>query len=833
MAKIRVLSLALILLAFVSIMCSSCSESDSSGSGQEDQVQANTEIGQEDPNPNDTGPNILTSVFPSPKEQNPFSVENMNETFKNFILENNANVNVNDIPELKTNFLYVRFLPYGKQGVYELKTYDPALALFKHPMDYNKIRKPVIYIDETLPDSIVPYFATVPVDYEFGPTPYKILQELFLTQPLEEDYHGGSQAKNSNEANKVIFDYLKSQGLTPSQLEAAVLLKAGKFEILGDEGGQSRVLAKSSGITNADDIVALSLPGSWRPEGTLKFYDELKGEVPLVGVEVTLGYFFNWESHRTDEAGRFRSPDKWTFRVDYEATFESAQFELQDGHSLRDWYNLLDYREVLKIYEKDTKSEWIETFYGKEAKWCVVWTAAYNYWKGKIYGLKRPMQKTLLSLDIQVYYKDNRDFYNDRRGTSNTGEFQYPILFSILVNTWESDSFRSDKSIYGTTIHEIAHSSHYENKKSIDALDRIIILNEGIAFDFNDTYGSLSDRLKETYAKGIERYLTIKRYGTWDGGYNEWHKGYTGLFEDLEDTNATYARGNFYCDKVSGITAPMAEKAVFNSFTWNHLKSNLMKYYPNGTINENDKKVSYTEADMNALFDFWEGKTEGEKACNGPGPNFKDTRDGYVYKTTKIGSQIWLAENLRYKSSRSRCYDDDPANCKVYGRLYNWAAAMNLPDSCNTNSCSDKIKNPHRGTCPAGWHIPTLVEWNKLILFVDGKEGWDVDNPYYMQLFSINIYKLLAASPQWIYYYRGGGTDDFGFSALPGGYYLGQSYTEIQGHCHFWGATEGGTRDESVNPHYNDFAVFKGSNPNNSSGGTQKLNALSIRCVKD
>ena len=79
--------------------------------------------------------------------------------------------------------MYVRFLPYGKQGVHELKTYDSSLALFKHPMDYNEIRKPVVYVDKTLP-------------------------ELFLTQPLEEDDEDNQKdsrfikAKKSNKANK-------------------------------------------------------------------------------------------------------------------------------------------------------------------------------------------------------------------------------------------------------------------------------------------------------------------------------------------------------------------------------------------------------------------------------------------------------------------------------------------------------------------------------------------------------------------------------------------------------------------------------------------------------
>jgi uncharacterized protein (TIGR02145 family) len=890
MAKIRVLSLALILLAFASIMCSSCSEADTSGSGQEDEVQNNTGTGQEDPSPNDGELNILTSVFPSPKEQNPFSVENMNETFKNFILENNPNVKESDIPELEANFLYVRFLPYGKTGAYELKTYDTTLALFKHPMDYNEIRKPVVYIDETLPDSIIPYFATVPVGYEFGSTPYEILQELFLTQPIEEneeDYQKDSRfvkAMKSNRANKVISDYLKSQGLTPSQLEATVLLNAGKFEILGDEVGQSRVSAKISDFINTDNIVAWNpFPSRWRPDGTLEFIDTTFKDStfvkepqvqPLVGVRVTAGYLFYWRESHTDKKGYFRSPERWTFSVNYEANFDSRQFLLQDGHS---WYG-----EDLEIEKNHTKKAWNKKFEGTHAKWCVVWTAAYNYWYGEIYGLKRPREVWALnhSLEINVYNKESS--YDSLWCVLKGIQCEKYVGHHSVGAFWESIKVYIDRNylaFYGTTIHEIAHASHYENKASAFQYNKIFV---------NATFSSLPNILKETYARGIQRYLTVKRYGTWEGDYNNWKDGYTGLFEDLEDADDTYAREEngekLYCDKVSGITVPMAEKSLFKSFSWNDLKHNLMSDYPNGFIKEDGGKVSYTRADMDALFDFWE--TGNDSPCpiepssssaplsssmipsssssippssssalssssssiandDGPGPDFTDTRDGYVYKTTKIGSQIWLAENLRYNAEGSLCYGDDPANCDIYGKLYDWATTMNLPESCNTNSCSNQINNPHQGICPAGWHIPTLVEWNKLILFVDGKEDSDVNDPY-IQFYNMHdmnhsngsggIYRLLAASPQWKAYFTGGGRegDDFGFSLLPGGAFFDR-YEGIQGICYFWGVTEGGSRNESTFPDdsYNNFAVYKLSYASNGGYGTKKINALSIRCVKD
>ena len=142
-----------------------------------------------------------------------------------------------------------------------------------------------------------------------------------------------------------------------------------------------------------------------------------------------------------------------------------------------------------------------------------------------------------------------------------------------------------------------------------------------------------------------------------------------------------------------------------------------------------------------------------------------DKRDGNEYRTTEIGDQIWMAQNLRYAylqptyqlDSSSFCHDHVASNCKTYGRYYLWSAAMDSAGifSKDGEGCGYKWKNCSpkqytRGVCPEGWHIPSAEEWNTLIEFVGGSLFGGRD---------------LKSKGGWSG--KRSSTDKYGFSALP------------------------------------------------------------------
>jgi len=116
------------------------------------------------------------------------------------------------------------------------------------------------------------------------------------------------------------------------------------------------------------------------------------------------------------------------------------------------------------------------------------------------------------------------------------------------------------------------------------------------------------------------------------------------------------------------------------------------------------------------------------------GGTFTDSRDSKVYKWVTINGKTWMAENLNYdvpSTTTDVCYENETKNCNTYGRLYNWETAKTV--------------------CPAGWHLPSYAEWTALLDFAG------VDSTDATKLMSKTGWDDVV------------GTDDFGFSALPGG----------------------------------------------------------------
>ena len=191
---------------------------------------------------------------------------------------------------------------------------------------------------------------------------------------------------------------------------------------------------------------------------------------------------------------------------------------------------------------------------------------------------------------------------------------------------------------------------------------------------------------------------------------------------------------------------------------------------------------------------------------------FTDSRDQEVYKWVKIGDQVWMAENLAFKTATgSWAYNNEESNVAIYGRLYDWATA--------------------KTACPPGWHLPTDAEWDNLSGFVSEQKGPYNKSDYYWE----NVGKHLKSTGTiedndglWHFYNASvEGTDDFGFSARPGGYRDGSGYFGTVGrNGSWWSCTEFSTS-------YAWTRRMSGHNTLVYRTNTFKVFGFSVRCVRD
>jgi len=192
-------------------------------------------------------------------------------------------------------------------------------------------------------------------------------------------------------------------------------------------------------------------------------------------------------------------------------------------------------------------------------------------------------------------------------------------------------------------------------------------------------------------------------------------------------------------------------------------------------------------------------------------------KNGNTYKTVKIRTQEWMAENLYVSHFRNGdlipeaktteewqkaanegkpvwCYyNSDPANANKYGKLYNWF-----------------VFNDPRGLAPYGWHVPSTLEWAALTDYLGGEDaaggkmkatnGWD-DN--------------------------GNGTNESGFAGLPGGYRTNDgSFKYIGMFGYWWSSSESSITDAW-------YRVLNDGDGSINGGDDGKGDGLSVRCIKN
>lgn len=180
-------------------------------------------------------------------------------------------------------------------------------------------------------------------------------------------------------------------------------------------------------------------------------------------------------------------------------------------------------------------------------------------------------------------------------------------------------------------------------------------------------------------------------------------------------------------------------------------------------------------------------------AYTATGNSVNDSRDGSEIGVVEIGGTVWMSENLNYDApSGCWCYDNNSSYCEVYGKLYDWEAALKA--------------------CPDGWHLPAEAE---VLALMNKLGGGDVAGGKMKEKGTTHW-----TSP------NSKATNSSGFTALPAGSYLNGKFDLLGYMATWWMADEKSktsARCFTVCCETGDLFIIT----------NKKQAALSVRCVKD
>lgn len=291
----------------------------------------------------------------------------------------------------------------------------------------------------------------------------------------------------------------------------------------------------------------------WRPAGRIRVWDNVNNVfVGVEGVEVRARRWFETVRGLTNGSGDYSCDGEYKEDANYSIQWDRKHFSIRSG----------TYGQAVYDGPKQ-KGNWnLDLNTGSQMFYARIFRAAYQYYYQDIDGLTRPPTNDNIidpQLKIAVFNQNNSDI----NGVASP--WKRFLGLNNFIKLYNPD--RRIDNIHGTTIHELAHAAHWKicSPKS--------------------NYNGSDDIVAESWARGVQWWLTRKYYSGYSPYYNS---VYTGVVEDMVDGIGGY-------DGVNNYTIVELEQAVKNKKTWSDWKNNIKTMYSNAT-----------ESNLDPLFDHWD-----------------------------------------------------------------------------------------------------------------------------------------------------------------------------------------------------------------------------------
>ena len=464
----------------------------------------------------------LQRMIVGKKLENPYSVDNMRKAYQNLkALAISARVKDENLV-IETTHLYLKFKPKDEKQFAILKT-DSTFDWYEYPLDHEIIQNGSSYHDPSIPADVPTYqYTAVPVTKKLPQgVEYEILAQLFI--PDERKIENNSSAR------------IASDELINALVEEA-------FRITGNSFNKSARITASS----------------WRPAGRIRVWDDVVSNWRGVeGVEVKARRWFTTHKGYTNINGDYSCDGTFERDANYSLDWERYEFALREG--------ALD---GANINGPKREGNWNLDFNsGASMFHARVFMASYHYYYKDIKGLRRPPQNG--TLKTQMHIRCYNEVNNDANG-SHKEERRFLGLGSQIKIYNPQNTIQE---LYATTIHELAHASHWN------------MWRNGEDFDNSEK------KVKESWARGVQWELTRMVWSTYPGGPTV-RPEYTQVVVDMIDPNYPAFDQNLtngiWNDNVQGYSIRQIEDALQGKKTWNEWRDNIKNSYDNTTENNLD-----------------------------------------------------------------------------------------------------------------------------------------------------------------------------------------------------------------------------------------------------
>ena len=459
--------------------------------------------------------------------KNAYSVKNMQAALDAIISEN-AGSRIAGLEEIniRTTHLYVKFAPESKEEL-NLLSMDTSLILYEIPLLNEIEEEGMYYHDPEVPlDKPTYQYTVVRVDQVLPNVAYEILDECYIPEEDEELALDPASRELENDAANLLIDealtiagyIIEEQSLTESA---------------------SRTLRKTQ----------------WTPKGRITVMDDQFAsgtniEIPIVGVEVRARVGIRTLKGNTDTNGyytchgpRFRS------EANYSMVYEKDNFRILAGD------NFVAYRDGPK-----QKADWDKVLSGhQETYYVTIYRAAYHYYYQDNEGLRRPPENGFWNkkLEIKATYLSDND-----RDNTHIAIRRFAGSDIKIHSKW-----RTPVLLYSTTIHEMAHASHWKMSTS--------------SYNFGHV------KVSESWARGVEWALTRMVYPNYRGRDYTEDSDYTAVVADMIDNSSSdntndglnIAEG----DSVENYTIRQIEDALDNEYSWEGWRKDIYNQTNNST----------------------------------------------------------------------------------------------------------------------------------------------------------------------------------------------------------------------------------------------------------